>query len=90
MKTYLDERKVDGLSKATVLTDDYSLTHKNNFAKPELESAGGWNVAQGWQPTTGGYDNTNGRRLRSGNVEWSQKYQWRWNAEIKCTCVFLL
>ena len=41
MKTYLDEWKVDGLSQATVLTDDYSLAHKNNFAKPKLESAGG-------------------------------------------------
>ena len=41
MKTYLDEWKVDGLSQTAVLVDDYSLTHKNNFAKPELEPAGG-------------------------------------------------
>ena len=69
MKTYLDERKVDGLSQAAVLADDYSLTHKNSFAKPELESAGGQNAAQGRQPTTGGNNNTNGQQLRSGNVE---------------------
>ena len=37
--------------------------------KPELESAGGQNAAQGRQPTTGGSNNTNGQRLRSGNVE---------------------
>ena len=69
MKTYLDEWKVDGLSQAAVLADDYSLTHKNNFAKPELESAGERNAAQGRQPTTGGNNNTNGQRLRLGSVE---------------------
>ena len=69
MKTYLDERKVDVLSQAAALADDYSLTHKNNFAKPELESAGGRNAAQGRQPTTGGNNNTNGQRLRSENVK---------------------
>ena len=69
MKTYLDERKVDVLSQAALLADDYSLTHKNNFAKPELESVGGRNAAQGRQPTAGGTNNTNGQRLRSENVK---------------------
>ena len=40
MKTYLDEWKVDRLSQATVVIDEYSLMHKNTFFKPELESAG--------------------------------------------------
>ena len=40
MKTYLDERKVDGLSQTTVLADDYSLTHKNNIVLLNLS----WNL----------------------------------------------
>ena len=66
------------------------LTHKNNFAKPELESAGGRNAAQGKQPTTGGYDNTNGQWLRSGNVEWFQNNSgggtWRSNVPVCFYC----
>ena len=33
------------VSQTAVLADDYSLTHKNTFTKPELESAGGQNSA---------------------------------------------
>ena len=40
MKIYLYEWKVHGLSQATVLADDYSLTHKSTFTNPELESGG--------------------------------------------------
>ena len=36
LKTYLDERKVDKLNDAAVLADDYSLTHKNTFSKPDV------------------------------------------------------
>ena len=68
-KTYLYEWKVDGLSQAIVLADDRSLTHKSTFTKPESESGGGQNGTQGRQSTTGSYNNTNGQRLRSGNVE---------------------
>ena len=35
LKTYLDERKVDNLNQAAVSADDYSLTHKSTFFKPD-------------------------------------------------------
>ena len=54
---------------AAVLVNDYSLMHKSAFAKPELESGGGQNSTQGRQSNTGSYNNTNGQRLRSGNIE---------------------
>ena len=72
MKTYLNKQKVDGLSQAAVLVDVYSLMHKSTFAKPELEPGGGRNGTQGKQSTTGSYNNMDGQRLRSGNVERSQ------------------
>ena len=41
VKTYLDELRVENLSQAAVLANDYSLTHKNTFTKHRLEPAGG-------------------------------------------------
>ena len=35
-KTYLDKRKVDKLNDAAILADDYLLTHKNTFSKPDV------------------------------------------------------
>ena len=40
VKTYLDERKVENLSQAAVLVDDYSLTHKSTFVKEEKDPVG--------------------------------------------------
>ena len=32
IKTYVDEQKADSLQKATVLADDYLLTHQGTFS----------------------------------------------------------
>ena len=37
VKMYLDEQKADGLYQVAVLADDYSLTHKNSFLRPEQQ-----------------------------------------------------
>ena len=55
-----------------------------------MESAGERNAAQGRQPTTGGNNNTNGQRLRSGNVEQSHNNSgggtWKLNIPVCFYC----
>ena len=44
IKTYIDEQKATTLQQATVLADDYSLTHRGAFHSPDVgvgSSAGG-------------------------------------------------
>ena len=62
LKTYLDERKVDKLNDAAVLADDYSLTHKNTFSKPDVAITS--NLV-GKQPVIPSH----GPRFRHGNQE---------------------
>jgi len=38
VKMYIDEQKVDDLRQAAVLTDDYSLTHKNSFLRADQQT----------------------------------------------------
>ncbi|XP_065893824.1 uncharacterized protein [Dysidea avara] len=38
IKTYLDEQKVDNLHQAATRADDYALTHRNSFNRPDARS----------------------------------------------------
>ena len=68
MKTYLDERRVENLSQAAVLADDYSLTHKNTFTKHRLEPTGGQtSTSDRLTPATS--HSTHNLRERPGNAE---------------------
>ena len=47
IKTYLDEQKVDNLHQAATRADDYALTHKNSFSRPNPRSLDATNKAPG-------------------------------------------
>ena len=68
VKTYLDERRVENLSQAAVLADDYSLTRKTTFTKHRLEPAGGQtSTSDRLTPATS--RSTHNLRERPGNAE---------------------
>ena len=66
LKTYLDERKVDKLNDAAVLADDYSLTHKNTFSKPDVAITSNPGGKQSVVPSQ---THRQGPRFRNGNQE---------------------
>ena len=68
VKTYLDEHRVENLSQAAVLADDYSLMHKTTFTKHRLEPAGGQtSTSDRLTPATS--RSTHNLRERPGNAE---------------------
>ena len=47
IKTYLDEQKVDNLHQAATRADDYALTHRGSFSRPNTRSLEATNKAPG-------------------------------------------
>ena len=47
IKTYLDEQKVDSLHQTATRADDYALTHRRSFSKPNPHSLDATNKALG-------------------------------------------
>ena len=66
LKTYLDKCKVDKLNDAAVLADDYSLTRKNTFSKPDVVITGN---PGGKQSVVSSQTHGQGSRFRNGNQE---------------------
>ena len=68
IKTYLDEQKVDNLHQAATQANDYALTHRGSFSRPNPRSLDATNIAPGeTKYSQGGGANPQDSRDKNGS-----------------------